>query len=311
MLNPTVFSRISCRWILTIDLFASAWNRQLESFVSWQPQPSAEGVDAFSLDWHQLQAYAFLPFSLIQRCLGKVRRSSRTDVSSSLLANTAVVPLAVRASVRNAFDNSARGGSPSRPNRFATPPSGEGRPASNRLAIIRGKYEARGLPEGVISYLLAADRASTSATYQSAWNAWIDWSFKRDQDPLSPSLNEVLIFLSSLADHGKAYRSINVYRSMLSATVDKIDGFNVGKHPLVTRLMKGIFSSNPPSAKYSGFWDINTVLVYLDSLGPNVSLNFKQLSLKLTILFAITSLCRVSELAAIEFSSITVSDFGV
>ena len=74
MLNPSVFSRISCHWIHSIDLFASAWNRQLETFVSWQPQPSALTIDAFSLDWHRLQAYAFPPFALIQRCLGKIRK---------------------------------------------------------------------------------------------------------------------------------------------------------------------------------------------------------------------------------------------
>jgi hypothetical protein len=41
---------------------------------------------------------------------------------------------------------------------------------------------------------------------------------------------------------------------MLSATVEKIEGFDESKHPLVIRLMKRIFASNPPSAKYSGFW---------------------------------------------------------
>ncbi len=75
--------------------------------------------------------------------------------------------------------------------------------------------------------------------------------------------------------------------------------------------MKGIFSSNPPSAKYSGFWDVNIVIAYLESLGPNANLSFKQLTLKLTVLLALTFLCRISELAAIEFDSIAVSDSGV
>ena len=77
---------------------------------------------------------------------------------------------------------------------------------------------------------------------------------------------------------------------MLSATVKKIEGFHVGKHPLVIRLMKGIFTSNPPSAKYSGFWGVNVVIVYLESLGPTANLSFKQLTLKLKVLLALTSL---------------------
>jgi hypothetical protein len=40
-------------------------------------------------------------------------------------------------------------------------------------------------------------------------------------------------------------------------------------------------------------------------------LSFKQLTLKLTVLLALTSLCRISELAAIEHGFIAVSNFGV
>ena len=47
---------------------------------------------------------------------------------------------------------------------------------------------------------------------------------------------------------------------MLSVTVHKIEGFDVGKHPLVVRLMKGISNLIPPSAKYSEFWDVNIVI---------------------------------------------------
>ena len=48
--------------------------------------------------------------------------------------------------------------------------------------------------------------------------------------------------------------------SMLSVTVDKIEGFDVGKHLLVVRLLKGISNLNLPSAKYSEFWDVNIVI---------------------------------------------------
>ncbi len=42
--------------------------------MSWHPQPMTYGIDAFSLSWSDLQAYAFPPFTLIQRCLGKIRK---------------------------------------------------------------------------------------------------------------------------------------------------------------------------------------------------------------------------------------------
>jgi len=122
------------------------------------------------------------------------------------------------------------------------------------------------------------------------------------------SLNIILDFLEDLhRGKGKAYRSNHVFRSMLSSTLDQIDGHDVGKHPLVVKLMPGIFNSNPPKPMYNGFWDIGSVLAYLEGLGPNDSVTFKVLSFKLVMLLALTSLFRVSEIAAINISSIIFS----
>jgi hypothetical protein len=70
---------------------------------------------------------------------------------------------------------------------------------------------------------------------------------------VSASVTVVLDFLSKLHEEGKANRSINVSRSMLSATLENIEGYDVGKHPLVIKLMLGIFNSNPPKPRYNSF----------------------------------------------------------
>jgi hypothetical protein len=95
---------------------------------------------------------------------------------------------------------------------------------------------------------------------------------------------------------------------MLSSTLDKIDGVDIGKHPLVLKLMKGAYNRKPPAPKYSGFWDIGTVVNYLITLGPNGVLPFPDLSKKLAILLALSTLCRVSELANISKDSIAIDD---
>jgi hypothetical protein len=51
-----------------IDLFTSRLNHQVERYVALHPDPEAEAIDAFSLDWSSNKCYAFPPFSL----LGKV-----------------------------------------------------------------------------------------------------------------------------------------------------------------------------------------------------------------------------------------------
>ena len=58
---------------LEIDLFASRLTHQLPKFVSWRPDPLAVHSDAFSMNWRDIQGYAFPPFALIGRCLQQVR----------------------------------------------------------------------------------------------------------------------------------------------------------------------------------------------------------------------------------------------
>ena len=71
-LRPESFKQMLSWWSLQIDLFAAAWNRQLDRFISWQLQPDAMAVDSFTLDWGNWRCYAFPPFKLIHRCLLKI-----------------------------------------------------------------------------------------------------------------------------------------------------------------------------------------------------------------------------------------------
>ena len=78
-LDPTVFMEISRRLgPCEIDLFASHLNAQTHKFISWRPDPFAMATDALQTQWTTLQGYAFPPFCLVGRCLGKVRREQAT-----------------------------------------------------------------------------------------------------------------------------------------------------------------------------------------------------------------------------------------
>ena len=63
-----------------VDLFAERINAQKPKYVSWKPDPGAMAMDAFSLNWSQISAYAFPPFCLIGRCLAKIRKDQATVV---------------------------------------------------------------------------------------------------------------------------------------------------------------------------------------------------------------------------------------
>ena len=74
MLNEHIFSRIVEQFgEPDIDMFASRLNKQLNRYVSWKPDPGAEAVDAFSMDWSGKFMYAFPPFSVMGRLVQKVQ----------------------------------------------------------------------------------------------------------------------------------------------------------------------------------------------------------------------------------------------
>ena len=66
-LNEAVFGDIveKLHFQPVIDLFASRLNKQLSKFVSYRPDPEALHINAFSLDWGDLEFYCFPPFSCI------------------------------------------------------------------------------------------------------------------------------------------------------------------------------------------------------------------------------------------------------
>ena len=63
-----------------IDLFASHLSTQCSVFVSWQPDPRAAYVDAFTISWSGQAFYAFPPFCLVTRVLRKIRSDQATGL---------------------------------------------------------------------------------------------------------------------------------------------------------------------------------------------------------------------------------------
>ena len=77
MLHPEAF-RLLCQQFHRplIDLFATAHNHQLPVYVSPLPDPLAWEVDALSMSWEGLDAYAFPPPVLMARVVTKIDSTS-------------------------------------------------------------------------------------------------------------------------------------------------------------------------------------------------------------------------------------------
>lgn len=63
-----------------IDLFASRINSKCNRFVSWKRDPEAVAIDAFTLNWKTYFFYAFPPFSLVLKCLHKIKIDRATGI---------------------------------------------------------------------------------------------------------------------------------------------------------------------------------------------------------------------------------------
>ena len=75
-LLPEVFQTICSRWHRPqIDLFATRVNNKLPLFVSPVPDPLGSAVDALSLPWEDLDAYAFPPAAILGKLVEKLQDS--------------------------------------------------------------------------------------------------------------------------------------------------------------------------------------------------------------------------------------------
>ena len=43
---------------------------------------------------------------------------------------------------------------------------------------------------------------------------------------------------------------------------ERVDGYTVGKHPLITRMIKGVFNDGPLLPCYTSTWKVQTVLLH-------------------------------------------------
>ena len=72
----------------------------------------------------------------------------------------------------------------------------------------------------------------------------------------------------------------------MSSYITLENGACAGKHPLVSRLMKGIFQEKPPRPKYTEIWEVSIVLSYLQS--PVDKLPLKELTMKLVLILLVS-----------------------
>ena len=184
-------------------------------------------------------------------------------------------------------------------------------PHTSRMGCLRDRFRSKQLSEEATSLLLSSWRQKIAKSYDSLFKKWLGWCEKRGSEPISGDIHEVVNFLAHLFEQGYQYRSLNSYRSAISSVHEKVDGYEVGQHPLVTRLIKGAFHERPPQPRYSETWDVSKVTSFLESLGSNDKLPATELTLKTVMLLALTRPSRSVDLANLSLDYRKYSPEGV
>ena len=255
-----------------IDMFASRTNAQYKNYVSYRCDPGAIAIDAFSVYWHFLSILCFPSFQFDNKGTTENRtRPSNGSNRCTKLANTDMV-LKISENVDCESCNSTDGKDnpelaiTSRNNTSAVQET-----ENVNLPCVGEYLQNTGVSEKAKTLILGAWRKGTQKQYKTYLEKWRQYCNTTGCDSISPPLNCAINFLADLADeHG--YSAVNTARSALSSVISLPDGTIFGKHPLVKKLLKGVFEKKPSLPRYSSIWDVQIVFNYIKEMSVNISL---------------------------------------
>ncbi len=237
--------------------------------------------------------------------------SGSTGPGSASLAGPSSTSVEDPALVPNSTGDAGRCPTPDSPTETSNKSLTDENPSASRLAHIREKCRDHKLSEKASSLILGSWREKTNKSYNSLFGRWHSWCSRRGADPFSGPVTDVANFLAELFTEGYKYNSLNAYRSAISSAHEKVEGYEVGHHPLITRLIKGVFNTRPPLPKYTSTWNVQTVLDHITSRGANNGLSLKELTLKTVMLLSLTRPSRSADLAQLEVGAMHPHPEGV
>ncbi len=173
-------------------------------------------------------------------------------------------------------------------------------------------------PQGLISGLpaegqetIASARApSTRKLYSSKWKVFESWCLAHAVDPVCCPIGPVLEFLQEKLAAGAAATTLKVYVAAIAARRE-LDEIPLGRHRMASAFMRSVWRLRPVHPIADPSWDLSVVLEGL-VVAPFEPLELapdRILTLKVTLLLALTSLKRVGDLQALSVSEMCM-DFA-
>ncbi|KAM9329728.1 uncharacterized protein PAF06_005604 [Gastrophryne carolinensis] len=169
------------------------------------------------------------------------------------------------------------------------------------LAAETSILREEGLSDSVIQTLVSARKRSSSSIYYRVWRSYIDWCEARSLPCRVFSISRILDFLQSGLDSGLQLSTLKGQVSALSIFFQR----SFASHSLVKTFFQGVSHLRPPRKPLLPVWDLNLVLSALQAppFEPLQDIALSTLTQKVVFLVAITSVRRVSELAALSIQA--------
>ncbi|XP_066589310.1 uncharacterized protein [Prorops nasuta] len=161
-----------------IDLFASQLNKKCVKYCTWQQEPGAFTIDAFTMSWKDMYLYAFPPFSMVLRTLMKIIE----EKAEGIICHSYVSP----------------------------------EPITNCSQGIRLAFLKENIEESTVNILLASLADGTKKRYEANFIKWKHFCDKINTNPFQPSSEIVLKFFTEKFKNGASYGMLNMYRAMIS-----------------------------------------------------------------------------------------------
>ena len=136
--------------------------------------------------------------------------------------------------------------------------------------------------------------------YSKAIVEWAQFCGINDYDKFNPKEDWVMEWLVQKFNRGASHGTLNTCRSAISL----LCGEYIGKSPLISRLLKGVFKQKPSKPKYDRIYSLDPVISRIEKLAPLDSLSLQQLTSKLAILLALVTAHRKQTLISIKRKNI-------
>ena len=135
-------------------------------------------------------------------------------------------------------------------------PSTEPDLKTGALDSFRAKLQEQRISKAASNLISKSRRPNSNTSYDLSWRKWASCCSRRQTDSFSSNINEFFDYLTNLYRQGLQYRTINNYRSAISAFHEQIQGKPAGEHLRLCALLAGICNSRHPQPKYCFIWNV-------------------------------------------------------